>query len=64
MLEFPQAGERFEGVENFEHWRATYPAQVDFEVRRMRGRDDLWIAEIRVRYDGGRGNPAADADDA
>ena len=26
VLEFPQSGERFEGVENFKHWRAMYPA--------------------------------------
>ncbi|TFV90030.1 hypothetical protein [Blastococcus sp. CT_GayMR16] len=38
VLEFPQSGERFEGVENFREWRRHYPAtKVDFDVRRVRG---------------------------
>jgi hypothetical protein len=28
VLEFPQSGERFEGVENFKAWRKLYPAKV------------------------------------
>src|SRR5688500_8699256 len=56
VLEFPQSGERFEGVENFKHWRSAYPAKVEFELDRFRGRDDIWIAEVRVRYDGGPWN--------
>jgi hypothetical protein len=56
VLEFPQSGERFEGVENFKPWRSQYPAQVDYEFDRMRGRDDIWIAELRGRYDGGPWN--------
>jgi hypothetical protein len=53
VLEFPQSGERFEGVENFRAWRSDYPASTAFEVREVRGRDDLWVAEISVSYDGG-----------
>ena len=53
VLEFPQSGERFEGVGNFEPWRAVYPAGVDFEVDRFRGAGDVWTAELRLRYDGG-----------
>jgi hypothetical protein len=56
VLEFPQSGERFEGVANFREWRRIYPAKVDFEIRRVRGRDDLWVMELRFRYDGGRWN--------
>ncbi|HEY7008970.1 MAG TPA: nuclear transport factor 2 family protein [Jatrophihabitantaceae bacterium] len=56
VLEFPQSGERFEGVANFREWRRIYPAKVDFEIRRIRGRDDLWVMELRFRYDGGRWN--------
>jgi hypothetical protein len=56
VLEFPQSGERFEGVENFRAWRAEYPAQVDFEIRDIRGRDDFWVGELRVRYDDGPWN--------
>jgi hypothetical protein len=53
VLEFPQSGERFEGVENFREWRRMYPAEVDFEIRRVRGSGDLWVVELRLRYDGG-----------
>jgi hypothetical protein len=53
VLEFPQSGERFEGVENFREWRRIYPAKVEFEIRRVRGRDDLWIVDLVLRYDGG-----------
>jgi hypothetical protein len=56
VLEFPQSGERFEGVKNFKQWRVNYPAKVEFELDRLRGRDDLWIAEVRSRYDGGPWN--------
>jgi hypothetical protein len=53
VLEFPQSGERFEGVQNFKPWRAAYPTKVDYEVDRMRGGDDVWVGEVRVRYGGG-----------
>ena len=53
VLEFPQSGERFEGVANFREWRRIYPAKVEFELRRLRGRDDLWVAELIASYDGG-----------
>jgi hypothetical protein len=56
VLEFPQSGERFDGVENFKPWRAMYPAKVEFEVSRFRGHDDLWVAEVRARYDSGPWN--------
>jgi hypothetical protein len=29
VLEFPQSGERFEGVENFLTWRKQYPAALE-----------------------------------
>ena len=56
VLEFPQSGERFEGVENFREWRSQYPADTTFEFREIRGRDDLWIVELSVSYDGGAEN--------
>ena len=28
VLEFPQSGERFDGVANFHEWRSNYPAYV------------------------------------
>jgi hypothetical protein len=56
VLEFPQSGERFEGVANFREWRRQYPASLAFEVREIRGRDDLWVAENLISYDGGPWN--------
>jgi ketosteroid isomerase-like protein len=56
VLEFPQSGERFEGVANFREWRRGYPAKVDLELRRVRGGGDAWTAEVAVRYDGGPWN--------
>jgi hypothetical protein len=53
VLEFPQSGERFEGVENFQEWRRQYPAAVEFELRDLRGAGDLWVAEVSVSYDDG-----------
>ena len=54
VLEFPQSGERFEGVDNFREWRRSYPATtIDFDVRRVRGAADVWVVELRIRYDGG-----------
>jgi hypothetical protein len=45
VLEFPQSGERFEGVENFREWRRQYPAQLAFHTRRISHRDDLVVVE-------------------
>jgi ketosteroid isomerase-like protein len=57
VLEFPQSGERFEGVGNFREWRGRYPAtKVEFDVRRVRGEGEVWVVELRIRYDGGPWN--------
>ena len=53
VLEFPQSGERFEGVENFKEWRRRYPARLDFKIRRITMGDDLVVAENLISYDGG-----------
>ncbi len=53
VLEFPQSGERFVGVENFREWRSGYPASTTFEIRDVRGGGDLWVAEVSVTYDEG-----------
>jgi hypothetical protein len=53
VLEFPQSRERFVGKENFKAWRKIYPATLEFKIRRIRGRGDLWVAELSIRYDGG-----------
>ena len=51
VLEFPQSGERFEGVENLRDWRSNYPASTTVEFREIRGREDFWIAEVSISYD-------------
>jgi hypothetical protein len=56
VLEFPQSGERFEGVPNFREWRRNYPADVDLEIRRVRGGGDVFTMEVAVRHDGGPWN--------
>jgi len=52
VLEFPQSGERFEGVTNFTEWRRKYPAEVRFRVRRITAREDLVVAEVSISYNG------------
>ena len=53
VLEFPQSQERFVGRENFKAWRRIYPADLEFKLRRISGRGDLWVTETSIRYDGG-----------
>ncbi|KRF22733.1 MULTISPECIES: nuclear transport factor 2 family protein [unclassified Phycicoccus] len=52
VLEFPQSGERFEGVENFREWRRQYPAALKFHTRRITHRADLVVVENLISYDG------------
>lgn len=51
VLEFPQSGERFEGVENFREWRRQYPAALTFHTRRIIHREDLVVVENLISYD-------------
>ena len=51
VLEFPQSGERFVGVENLREWRSNYPASVTVEFREVRGAAEFWVAEILITYD-------------
>jgi SnoaL-like domain len=53
VLEFPQSGERFEGVANFREWRRQYPEGLVFRLRRITARDDLVVVECSLSYDGG-----------
>jgi hypothetical protein len=52
VLEFPQSGERFEGLENFREWRRQYPADLKFHTRRITHRDDLVVVENLISYNG------------
>jgi len=54
VVEFPQSGERFEGIRNFTEWRSQYPAHVGFRLRRVTVREDLAVCEISASYDGGQ----------
>jgi len=51
VLEFPQSGERFEGVANFREWRRQYPATLNFHIRRINHREDLVVVEYLISYD-------------
>jgi hypothetical protein len=53
VLEFPQSGERFEGLANFREWRRQYPVNLGFRLRRMTAREDLVVVECSVSYNGG-----------
>jgi hypothetical protein len=53
VLEFPQSGERFEGVANFREWRRQYPDDLRFRIRRIIARDDLVVVECSVSYNSG-----------
>ena len=53
VLEFPQSGERFEGMANFKEWRGKYPAKVSYRLRRVTVRDDVAIVECSVSYNDG-----------
>ena len=53
VLEFPQSGERFEGVANFREWRRAYPTSLHFRIRRITGSGHLWVAENSISYDDG-----------
>lgn len=51
VLEFPQSGERFEGVANFREWRRQYPTTLKFHIRRITHRADLVVVENLISYD-------------
>src|SRR5918994_2359333 len=43
-------------LRTFREWRSNYPARTAVEFLEIRGRDDLWVAEISISYDGGPRN--------
>jgi SnoaL-like domain len=53
VLEFPQGGERIRGRANIAAFRSAYPAKLVFEMHRTIGRQDLWVNEYSIQYDGG-----------
>jgi hypothetical protein len=52
VVEYPQSGERILGRRNLRALREAYPGKVAFDVRRIRGRGDLWVTEYVITYDG------------
>lgn len=54
VLEFPQSGERIRGRANIIAFRSVYPAAVTFDMHRTIGRQDLWVNDYTIRYDGER----------
>lgn len=52
ILEFPQSGERFLGRDRFTEWRARYPADVRYRLRRVTGDRGLVVAEVLLSYEG------------
>jgi hypothetical protein len=53
VLEFPQSGERFVGVDNFRGWRSEYPVPTVPEIKEVRGAGDVWVAQLTIAYGGG-----------
>jgi hypothetical protein len=53
VLEFPQSGERFEGLATFREWRSQYPAAVEYEIQRISVDGNLAVVAVTIGYDGG-----------
>jgi SnoaL-like domain len=52
VVDYPQSGERIVGIANLTALREMYPAKLTFDIRRISGRDDLWVTEYVIEYDG------------
>ncbi|MET0996845.1 MAG: hypothetical protein ABWY20_23520 [Mycobacterium sp.] len=52
VLEFPQSGGRFEGVENFRECRRQHPAHLRMHTGRITHRYDFVVGENLISYDG------------
>lgn len=52
IVDYPQSRERIEGRANLTALREIYPAKLTFDIRRITGRDDLWVTEYVIEYDG------------
>jgi SnoaL-like protein len=52
ILDYPQSGERFRGRAHIAAQRGGHPAERHFTVLRISGRDDLWVSECVISYDG------------
>ena len=52
VLEFPQSGEQFEGVQNFREWRRQFPAKLEFHLRSSSHLGDRVVTEYTISYKG------------
>ena len=52
ILDYPQSGERFRGRATIAAQRGGHPADRHFTVLRITGRQDLWVSECVITYDG------------
>lgn len=53
ICDYPQSGERILGRKNLQALRMHHPGKPSgFKVRRMLGKDDLWITEYTIDYQG------------
>jgi hypothetical protein len=52
ILDYPQSGERFRGRARIAAQRGGHAAERHFTVLRISGRDDLWVSECVITYDG------------
>jgi hypothetical protein len=52
ILDYPQSGERFRSRETIAAQRGGHPAERHFTVNRISGREDLWVSECVITYDG------------
>jgi hypothetical protein len=55
VCDYPQSGERILGRSNLQALRSHHPGKPSgFSVRRMLGKDDLWITEYTITYQQGK----------
>jgi hypothetical protein len=53
ICDYPQSGERIVGRRNLQALRSHHPGKPSgFNVRRMLGKDDLWVTEYIITYQG------------
>jgi hypothetical protein len=52
ILDYPQSGERFRGRARIQAQRGEHPAERHFTIRRISGRDEMWVSECVITYDG------------
>jgi ketosteroid isomerase-like protein len=52
ILDYPQSGERIRGRRKIQFSRAAQPNKKRFDVKRILGKNDLWITELVLTYDG------------